>query len=143
LTSYADRVTDVGTDSADQAQPEVRVTETVVAELEGMDHEFASAIARAIRDIGVKPGVPIVSHPGARASQYHVMVPGAEGAPVVIYRPSGFRKYLVTGLGDRVAFDVYQRGGLPASIPGTISATLAEAAINIVGSGQSTPGESS
>jgi hypothetical protein len=122
-------------------RPEVRVAPSVVAELDGMKGAHARAVAQAIRDIGHQPGIWLAAEPGQGECdrQYAVMAPDDPGAPVAIYRAVGPGSFLVTGLGDRDTYNMFESGGLPASTQGSVSAAIAEAAIGIVSGGAINP----
>src|SRR5208282_6064802 len=90
----------------------VRMAPSAVEALRALPSDQTASVARAIRRIGIDPGVPLAGSGDSDQHEAMVMIPDDDNAPVVIYRqrpPVEGGGYFVTGLTERSTYDTYTR----------------------------------
>jgi hypothetical protein len=129
---YAEEVTAVPTENG-PVPSHVLMTPDAIEALHKLDRPQAESVARAIQGIGKSEGKPLVVLDDGK--RYLVAVPDDESAPVVMYREARQdKKYLVTALVDRDAYQTYEMAESPSFLQSTtFKATLGAAAAAALG----------
>ena len=93
----------------------VRMTPAAIDALHKLARPQAESVARAIAAIGHVAGRPVEAPNGnGNGRQYLAAVPDDEKAPVVMYRQSEDKGYLVTALVDRDTYQTYEIAEQPS-----------------------------
>lgn len=135
VATYPGRVT--ATVPTDGGPSNVRMTPAAIGALRELARPQAESVARAIAAIGQVPGKPVDAPNGnGNGRQYLAMVPDDRKAPVVMYRNSDEKGYLVTALVDRDAYQTYEISEQPSFLRSntfkTAVSAVAAAAIGII-----------
>lgn len=121
----------------DSGASNVRMTPAAVGALRKLARPQAESVARAIATIGQARGKPVEAPNGnGNGRQYLAIVPDDDEAPVVMYRNSEDKGFLVTALVDRDTYQTYEISEQPSFLRSTTFKTavsaVAAAAIGII-----------
>jgi hypothetical protein len=122
---------------ADSGPSNVRMTPAAIGSLRELARPQAESVARAIAAIGQVPGKPVEAPNGnGSGRQYLAVVPDDDQAPVVMYRNSDEKGFLVTALVDRDTYQTYEITEQPSFLRSntfkTAVSAVAAAAIGII-----------